>query len=101
MANSDSNDGSIGYNCSSFGKIYFGEIFSRFFSINLNFINNFQVKRKGRVKRDIECKEKSDSSGQNKDTREELDFQFDEELDVLPKTGRQHDFSEWYVKYLV
>lgn len=99
MSNSDGDDGSL---C-SFGKKYFEEIFSRSFSINLSFRNNFQVKRKGRVKREIECKEKnlSDSSGQNKDTREELDFQFDEELDVLPKTGRQHDFSEWYVKYLV
>ncbi|KAK4321976.1 hypothetical protein Pmani_007259 [Petrolisthes manimaculis] len=56
-----------------------------------------EVKRKGRVRRDSEYKEKnlSDYSGQNKDTREELDFQLDEELDVLPKTARQHDFSEW------
>ncbi|XP_076039146.1 uncharacterized protein LOC143024182 isoform X3 [Oratosquilla oratoria] len=29
------------------------------------------------------------------DTREELDFQFDEELEVLPKSGRQHNFTEW------
>lgn len=75
-----------------------------------------QVKRKGRLKRDAESKEKDlkqsieaggekskssqssaaqDSLKFSKDTREELDFQFDEELDVLPKTGRQHDFSEW------
>lgn len=74
------------------------------------------MKRKGRLKRDPESKEreqkqssegkreksKSSQSGMsheplsfNKDTREELDFQFDEELEVLPKTGRQHDFSEW------
>ncbi|XP_045594728.2 la-related protein 1B isoform X2 [Procambarus clarkii] len=76
-----------------------------------------EVKRKGRLRRDNESKEKDlkqpadtvlDKSnvkksrgmsqeplGFCKDTREELDFQFDEELEVLPKTGRQHDFSEW------
>lgn len=78
------------------------------------------MKRKGRLKRDSESKEKdtkqstdakrekskpSQSSAvqespsfnkdNSKDTREELDFQFDEELEVLPTTGRQHDFSEW------
>nr|XP_053654860.1 la-related protein 1-like isoform X2 [Cherax quadricarinatus] len=77
-----------------------------------------EVKRKGRLRRDNESKEKDQkhpqdtltcklnvdkksrdvsrgSQGFSKDTREELDFQFDEELEVLPKTGRQHDFSEW------
>lgn len=75
-----------------------------------------EVKRKGRVKRDSESRDKDqrpfsegkgekakfshgspaqDSFAFSKDTREELDFQFDEELEVLPKTGRQHDFSEW------
>ena len=27
--------------------------------------------------------------------REELDFQFDEELDTPPPTGRHNAFSEW------
>ncbi|XP_045130370.1 la-related protein 1-like isoform X2 [Portunus trituberculatus] len=62
-----------------------------------------EVKRKGRLKKDSESKDRDqkqssetkDSLNFNKDTREELDFQFDEELEVLPKTGRQHDFSEW------
>ncbi|XP_071536702.1 uncharacterized protein larp isoform X2 [Panulirus ornatus] len=77
-----------------------------------------EVKRKGRLRRDIEGKEKDQKRPQdavaekshadkksrgvpqeplcfNKDTREELDFQFDEELDILPKTARHHDFSEW------
>lgn len=38
-----------------------------------------------------------DALGFGKDTREELDFQFDEELESLPKAGRHHDFSEWQV----
>lgn len=62
-----------------------------------------EVKRKGRLKKDLESKDRDqkqssetkDSLTFSKDTREELDFQFDEELEVLPKTGRQHDFSEW------
>lgn len=78
------------------------------------------MKRKGRLKRDTESKEKdlkqstevkgekskssqgsvaqeslNFSKDTSKDTREELDFQFDEELEVLPTAGRQHDFSEW------
>ena len=61
------------------------------------------MKRKGRLKKDSESRDRDqkasneikDSLNFSKDTREELDFQFDEELEVLPKTGRQHDFSEW------
>ncbi|XP_064114084.1 la-related protein 1B-like isoform X3 [Macrobrachium nipponense] len=68
-----------------------------------------EVKKKSRVRRDSETKDKDqrlqkggvekacpqETLGFAKDTREELDFQFDEELDILPKAGRQHDFSEW------
>ncbi|XP_042857661.1 la-related protein 1B-like isoform X2 [Penaeus japonicus] len=78
-----------------------------------------EVKRKTRMRRDSEGKDKEvqapakhpvvekpssnkssrgasqEPLGSGKDTREELDFQFDEELDSLPKAGRQHDFSEW------
>lgn len=80
------------------------------------------MKRKGRVKRDNDSREREQKSTTHltnsvskpftvsksrhitspqeplefgKDTREELDFQFDEELESLPKTGRHHDFSEW------
>ncbi|KAK7080499.1 La ribonucleoprotein domain member 1B, partial [Halocaridina rubra] len=76
-----------------------------------------EVKRKSRTRRDSESKEREHKSsklsqdrslvkdsraksqqepfGCMTDTREELDFQFDEELDLIPKAGRQHDFSEW------
>ncbi|XP_068232909.1 la-related protein 1B-like isoform X2 [Palaemon carinicauda] len=68
-----------------------------------------EVKKKSRIRRDSETKEKDprlqkgsvdktplqETLEFSKDTREELDFQFDEELDILPKAGRQHDFSEW------
>ncbi|XP_042237498.1 la-related protein 1B-like isoform X2 [Homarus americanus] len=77
-----------------------------------------EVKSKGRLRRENESKEKDprqpqdpssekptndrksraasqEPQGFSKDTREELDFQFDEELEILPKTGRHHDFSEW------
>ncbi|XP_047498985.1 la-related protein 1B-like isoform X2 [Penaeus chinensis] len=78
-----------------------------------------EVKRKTRMRRDSEGKDKEvqapakhpvtekpssnkssrgtsqEPFGSSKDMREELDFQFDEELDSLPKAGRQHDFSEW------
>lgn len=41
-----------------------------------------------------EDKEKSEIV---KKVREELDFQFDEELDSPPPTGRHNAFSEWLV----
>lgn len=42
-----------------------------------------------------EEKEKVDNV--KNEEREELDFQFDEELDTPPPTGRHNAFSEWFV----
>lgn len=42
-----------------------------------------------------EEKEKVDNV--KSEEREELDFQFDEELDTPPPTGRHNAFSEWFV----
>ena len=42
-----------------------------------------------------EEKEKVDNV--KSEERAELDFQFDEELDTPPPTGRHNAFSEWYV----
>lgn len=42
-----------------------------------------------------EEKEKVDNI--KSEEREELDFQFDEELDTPPPTGRHNAFSEWLV----
>lgn len=42
-----------------------------------------------------EEKEKIDNV--KSEEREELDFQFDEELDTPPPTGRHNAFSEWFV----
>ncbi|XP_063992657.1 la-related protein 1 isoform X2 [Diachasmimorpha longicaudata] len=54
-----------------------------------------EVKR--RVKQPSKGKSEANSkSDQNKgEEREELDFQFDEELDTPPPTGRHNAFSEW------
>lgn len=43
-----------------------------------------------------EEKEKVDNNVKSEE-REELDFQFDEELDTPPPTGRHNAFSEWFV----
>lgn len=45
-----------------------------------------------------EEKEKVDNI--KSEEREELDFQFDEELDTPPPTGRHNAFSEWFVATL-
>lgn len=39
--------------------------------------------------------ERGKSGGNKEEEREELDFQFDEELDTPPPTGRHNAFSEW------
>ncbi|CAL4059464.1 unnamed protein product, partial [Meganyctiphanes norvegica] len=74
-----------------------------------------EVKRKGRTRRNTDegsasedpsaplqkprattpQKTSSGSAAASKDVREELDFMFDEEIEVMPKVGKQHKFSEW------
>lgn len=41
--------------------------------------------------------EEKEKSEMKNAIREELDFQFDEELDSPPPTGRHNAFSEWLV----
>lgn len=57
-----------------------------------------QVKRRVKQppKDKSEDKGRSDHKGEE---REELDFQFDEELDTPPPTGRHNAFSEWFVMF--
>lgn len=66
---------------------------------NLGFMetNYLQVRR--RVKQHKDRSEEKDKSEIVKNAvREELDFQFDEELDSPPPTGRHNAFSEWSVE---
>ncbi|XP_017875883.1 la-related protein 1B isoform X3 [Ceratina calcarata] len=46
-------------------------------------------------KEKTEEKEKVENTNCKSEEREELDFQFDEELDTPPPTGRHNAFSEW------
>ncbi|XP_051172528.1 la-related protein 1 isoform X2 [Leptopilina boulardi] len=52
-----------------------------------------EVKR--RVKQPPKDKSSEDKEKKEKEVREELDFQFDEELNTPPPTGRHNAFSEW------
>ena len=57
-------------------------------------MNIQQVKR--RVKQPPKDRTHDKGRSYHKDEqREELDFQFDEELDTPPPTGRHNAFSEW------
>lgn len=59
-------------------------------------INYLQVKRKNKHKEKSEDKKKVDVN--KGEEREELDFQFDEELTDSLLTGRNNAFSEWSVE---
>lgn len=59
-------------------------------------MNYLQVRRKVKQHKD-RSEEKDKSEIVKNAVREELDFQFDEELDSPPPTGRHNAFSEWSV----
>lgn len=48
-----------------------------------------------RIKQPHKDREKGKADTNKNEEREELDFQFDEELDTPPPTGRHNAFSEW------
>lgn len=55
----------------------------------------WQVKRRVKHSHKEKSEEKEKPGIHKNEEREELDFQFDEELDTPPPTGRHNAFSEW------
>lgn len=54
-----------------------------------------EVRRKVKQPHKEKAEEKEKTDNAKSEEREELDFQFDEELDTPPPTGRHNAFSEW------